>query len=121
MPPTLWHLKLDPALPATTLSSRPLNPTTPPLPDDPPPPNNGAINVFCQILCEVISSAAEAELAALFHNGKEACPIRTYLEELGYPQPPTPIITDNSTTCGIANDMVKQKQSKAINMHFYWI
>ena len=70
---------------------------------------------------EVLSSAAEAELAALFHNGKEACPIRICLEELGHPQPPTAMITDNSTAFGIANDTVKQKRSKAIDMRFYWI
>jgi hypothetical protein len=58
---------------------------------------------------EVVSSAAKAELAALFHNGKEACPLRITLEELGHPQPATPIQTDNSTAYGIANDTVKQK------------
>jgi hypothetical protein len=72
-------------------------------------------------LGEVLSSAAEAELAAVFHNGKEACPFRAYLEELGHPQPPTPIQTNNSTAAGIANESVKQKRSKAIDMHFYWI
>jgi hypothetical protein len=77
--------------------------------------------VLCQILREVVSSAAEAELAALFHNGKTACPLRICLEELGHPQPPTPIVTDNSTASGIANDTVKQKRSKAIDMRFYWI
>lgn len=70
---------------------------------------------------EIVSSAAEAELAALFYNGKEACALRTTLEELGHPQPPTPIQTDNSTAAGIANDTVKQKRSKAIDMRFYWI
>jgi hypothetical protein len=103
------------------LSSRPKDPSKPPNPDDPPPPSNGAINILCQILREVVSSAAEAELAALFHNGKEACPLRTCLEELGHPQPTTPIVTDNSTASGIANDTVKQKRSKAIDMRFYWI
>jgi hypothetical protein len=58
---------------------------------------------------EVVSSAAEAELAALFHNGKEACPLCITLEELGHLQPATPIQTDNSTASGIANDTVKQK------------
>ena len=67
---------------------------------------------------EVMSSAAEAELGALFHNGKEACPIRTALEEMGHPQPPTPIQTNNSTTAGIVTDSVKQKCSKAIDMRF---
>ncbi|GAX19836.1 hypothetical protein FisN_11Lu298 [Fistulifera solaris] len=88
---------------------------------DTPPPFNGPIAVHSTILKEVVSSAAEAELAALFYNGKEACPIRTALEEMNHPQPATPIVTDNSTASGIANDTVKQKRSKAMDMHFYWI
>ena len=103
------------------LSSQPNDLNKPPAPNDPPPPGNGAIHVLCTIMRKVISSATEAELAALFHNGKEACPIRTALKELGHPQPPTPIQTDNSTASGIANDSIKQKCSKAIDMHFYWI
>jgi hypothetical protein len=82
---------------------------------------NGAVHVLCQIMREVLSSASEAELGALFHNGKEACPLRIALSEMGHPQPATPIATDNSTATGIANDTVKQKRSKAIDMRFYWI
>jgi hypothetical protein len=103
------------------LSDFPTDPDKAPDPNAPPPPSNGAINILCQIMREVVSSAAEAELAALFHNGKEACPIRICLEELGHPQPPTPLKTDNSTASGISNDTVKQKRSKAIDMRFYWI
>jgi hypothetical protein len=68
-----------------------------------------------------MSSAAEAEVGALFLNGQEACPIRTTLEEMGWPQPATPIQTDNSVAHGIANDTVKQRRSRAIDMRFYWI
>ena len=82
---------------------------------------NGAVHVLCHIMREVLSSAAEAELGALFHNGKEACPLRIALEELGHPQPATPMATDNNTASGIATDTVKQKRSKAIDMRFYWI
>jgi hypothetical protein len=103
------------------LSSRLKDPDKAPDPNDPPPPSNGAISILCQIMREVLSSAAEAELASLFHNGKEACPIQIILEELGHPQPPTPLQTDNSTASGISNDTVKQKRSKAIDMRFYWI
>jgi hypothetical protein len=103
------------------LSSLPSDPSKPPPTTAPAPPSNGAVDVFCQVLREVVSSAAEAELAALFHNGKNACPLRICLEELGHPQPATPIVTDNSTATGIANDTIKQKRSKAIDMRFYWI
>jgi hypothetical protein len=40
---------------------------------------------------------------------------------MGHPQPATPIVTDNSTASGLANDTVKQKRPKAIDMRFYWI
>jgi hypothetical protein len=68
-----------------------------------------------------MSSAAEAEVAGVFVNTKEGTTIRTTLEELGYPQPPTPVQVDNTTAVGIANDTVKQRRSKAIEMRFYWI
>ena len=102
------------------LSDKPTNPDEPPGPNDPPPTPNGAVHVLCQIMREVMSSAAEAELGALFHNAKEGCSLRIALEEMGHPQPPTPLQTDNSTASGIANDSVKQKRSKAIDMRFYW-
>jgi hypothetical protein len=85
------------------------------------PPLNGAIHVVCQILPNVMASAAEAEVGGLFVNGQTACPLRTTLEELGHPQPPTIIVTDNACAQGIANETVKQKRSKAIDMRFYWI
>jgi hypothetical protein len=35
-----------------------------------------------------MSSAAEAEIGAVFINAKEGAVLRTTLEELGHPQPP---------------------------------
>jgi hypothetical protein len=72
-------------------------------------------------MSNVMSSAAEAELGALFLNAKNACPIRTTLEELGHPQPTMALQTDNNTAAGLVNDTVKQKRSKAIDMRFYWL
>jgi len=40
---------------------------------------------------------------------------------MGHPQPATPIQSDNACAVGIANDTVKQKRSKAIDMRFYWV
>jgi hypothetical protein len=91
-----------------------------PKPNNEQPPMNGAVLVVCNILRVVVSSAAEAELAGVFYNAKETIALRTTLEELGHEQPPTPIVTDNSTAAGIANDTVKMKQSKAMDMRFYW-
>ena len=55
------------------LSNWPFDPSNPLLPTDPNLPSNGAIHICCQILKEVLSGAAESEVASLFHNGKEAC------------------------------------------------
>jgi hypothetical protein len=54
-------------------------------------------------------------------NTKKAAILRVTLEEMGYPQPATLVQTDNSTTCGIANDNIKQQRSRAIDMRFYWV
>jgi len=41
---------------------------------------------------------------------------------MGHPQPgPTPIQCDNTVATGIANDTVKAKRTKAMDMRFYWI
>ena len=85
------------------------------------PTNNGAIHTLCQIIKTVMSSAAEAEIGATFLNAKDALPIRTTLEEIGHPQSPTPMQVDNTTSVGFANNTIKQKRSKAIDMRFYWI
>ena len=82
---------------------------------------NGAIHVHSQIMKNVLSSAAEAEVGALFHNAQDACTLRETLHALGHVQPPTPIQTDNSCANGIMNETVKQKRSKAIDMRYYWL
>jgi hypothetical protein len=60
------------------------------------PPNNGTILTIATIIKAVMSSADEAELGALFINPKEAVYLRQILEEMGHPQPRTPIQTDNT-------------------------
>jgi hypothetical protein len=69
----------------------------------------------------VLASASEAEIGTLFENTRKATILHTALKEMGYPQPPTPVQTDNSTACGIANDNIKQQRLRAINMRFFWI
>ena len=66
--------------------------------DNKPDIHNGALLTTLQVLRNVMSSATEAECGALFNNAKQGVPLRISLEEMGHPQPPTPIQVDNSTT-----------------------
>ena len=68
-----------------------------------------------------MSSAAEAELGALFLNAKEAVYLRQILTELGHPQPRTPIQTDNSTAESVINNKIQPKRTKAMDMRFHWL
>ena len=54
-------------------------------------------------------------------NAQQAVPIRQALIEMGHPQPPTPLVTNNITAQGILTGKFKQKQSKSINMRFWWL
>jgi len=79
--------------------------------------HNGAIHADSSILKHVMTSAAE-EIAALFKNGKPATIIRNTLEDMGYPQPLTPIDSDNSTAVGILNETIRQKRLQTMDMRF---
>jgi hypothetical protein len=81
----------------------------------------GAILIISKVLRHVISSAAEAEIGAVFINAKEGAFLRTTLEELGHKQPPIPMETDYITATGYINGTIKQKRTKSMDMRFYWI
>jgi hypothetical protein len=85
------------------------------------PPNNGAVLNISKILKAVMSSAAEAELGALYINAREAIPMRHLLEEMGHKQPPTPIQTDNSTAHGVVTNNIQPRRTKAMDMRFHWL
>jgi hypothetical protein len=82
---------------------------------------NGAILIIDTVLQHVMLSAAEAEIGAAFLNAKEGTVLRTTLEELGHPQPPTPLQTDNTTATGYSNGEIKQKIKGAMCMRFYLV
>jgi hypothetical protein len=75
-------------------------------------PDNGAVLNVAQVIKSVMSSAAEAELGALFINAKLAVPMRHTLEELGHPQGRTPIQTDNSTAHGVINEKYNENKQR---------
>ena len=85
------------------------------------PADNGAVLNTAQILKNVHSSAAEAEIGALFLNSRQAIPARTTLEELGHKQPPTPIQTDNTTALGFVSKNLQPKATKSTDMKYWWM
>ena len=85
------------------------------------PQNNGALLNLSHRIKVVMSSAAEAELGALFINAKTAVSVRKMLEEMGHPQSPTPIQTNNTTVHGVLTNKIRPNATKAMDMRFHWL
>jgi hypothetical protein len=83
--------------------------------------NNRAVLNIAQLIKAIMSLVAEAELGALHINARKAVPTRNLLQEMGHPQPPTPIQTDNSTALGVVTSKIQPRQTKAMDMQFYWL
>ncbi len=74
---------------------------------------NGAFHVSTNVIRFVVASAAEAELGALFHNCQTGIIFRSILEDMGHPQPRTPVHCDNAAAVSIANQTVKRQRSRS--------
>ena len=81
---------------------------------------NGVFHMLCLILLFVVASAAEAKLGALFLNCKEGMIFQLVLEDLGHPQPKTPVHCNNATAAGIAKNSTKRQCSRAMEMRYFW-
>ena len=91
------------------------------LSNDDPTEINGAIHVMSTVIPTIMSSVGETEYVACFLTGQHGAGFRQVLADLGYPQPPTYILTDNRCAEGIANDTIKPKRTKSIEMQYHWI
>ena len=89
--------------------------------NDPEPKWNGPVLTVAQIIKFVLSSAAEAEMGALYDTAKELVPMHLTLEEMGWKQPITPIQTDNTTAAGVVNNTIIPKKSKSMDLRFWWL
>ena len=90
-------------------------------PNLPSTKRNRPILTTCKTICNVVSSAAEAETTGTFCNDEEGVAIITSLIGLGKKQPPNPLNTDNSTTDGFVNSNMKPKKSKTWDMNMHWL
>ena len=68
-----------------------------------------------------MSSATEAELAALYIMAREAVYIRIILEEMEHKQPKAQLQTDNAMANAVVNGIVQPKRTKAMDMRFHWL
>ena len=66
-----------------------------------------------------MSSAAEAEIGALFLNSRQTIQARRTLQEMGHRQSPIPIQTDNTTALGFLTKNLNQIATKSTDMK-YW-
>ena len=85
------------------------------------PTSNGAVFTHSAVLDVVVAFAGEAEYGALFTIAQKAEFSRTILAALGHPQPATIIYCDNRCAVGLANDTIKQRRSKCVDMRYHWI
>ena len=83
--------------------------------------NNGAILTLSKIIKHVMTSASEAETAALFYNCKAAAPLRVTLMEMGHPQARTQVTTDNSAAAGLIKKTMIPKAAKSYDMRFNYL
>ena len=89
--------------------------------NDPTPKCNGVILTIAYIIKFVMSSAAEAELGALYITAKEMVPICQTLMKMGCKQPPSQIQTDNFTAAGVVNKTIIQRKIKSMDLRFHWL
>ena len=84
-------------------------------------PAAGPVHSVAQIIRNVMTSAADAKIGALYINSRQAIPARQLLEEMGHKQPPTPIQTDNTTALGFVTKNLQPKATKSTEMNYWFM
>ena len=74
---------------------------------------NEPLLTIAQIMRYAVSSAAEAEMTALFLTAKEMVPLQNTLTEMGWKQPPSPLQSNNYTAVGMTNSTLIPKKSRS--------
>ena len=59
-------------------------------------------------MINIVASATETELGAIFVNCQRGTAMRVVLTEIGHAQPPTPEVTNSSTGYGFVNSNIYQ-------------
>ena len=76
---------------------------------------------MAQIIKNGMPSAAAVKIGTLFVNTRQAILARSFLEEIGDKQPPTPVQTDNTTAHGFVTRNLNPKATKSIDMNYWFM
>ena len=85
------------------------------------PEDNGAVLDIAKIIRNVVTSAADAEINALFINTRQAILASYLLEEMGHIQPPTPAQTDNTTALGFVTKYLNPRATKSTDVNNWYL
>jgi hypothetical protein len=77
------------------------------------------VHAISFIIDVVVASAGDAEYGSGFIAAQQGVWLHTVATALGHIQPPKPLLCDNKFAIGLGNDIIKQKRSKSIDMHFH--
>ena len=69
----------------------------------------------------IMSSAAEAEIGAMYVNSRKSIPARQSLNEMGHHRPWTPMQNNNRAAHSVVTKNVQPKRTKVMNMSFHWL
>ena len=82
---------------------------------------NGPLLTIAQIMKYVVSSAAEAEMTALFLTAKEMVPLRHTLTKMGWKKPPSLLQSENYTAVVMTNCTLIPRKSKSWDLRLNWL
>ena len=82
---------------------------------------NGPVLTLAKIIKFVTSSASKAELGAMFITAQEMIAMRQTLQEMKWPQPKSPLQTDNSAAAGVVNNTIVPKNLKTMDRRLHWL
>ena len=82
---------------------------------------NGPVLILAKIIKFFMSSAFEAELGAMFIAAQEMVAMRQTLQEMKWPQPKSPLQTDNSVATGVVNNTIVPKKLKTMDRCLHWL
>ena len=68
-----------------------------------------------------MSYVSEAELGASFITAQEIVTMRQDLQEMKWPQPKSPLQTDNSAAAGVVNNTIVPIKLKTMDCRLHWL